>query len=508
MPTNRNAEEKAGSEWQMWQEVQEALGKLPEEELPQQVRKVPPPVRKVPELRHMIEQYLAPKPSQRFELEDIIALTKTLCQGYAIAEQELGRETSSNAGPSSRGAQEKTQSKSRRKPPALPKDGELPLQGKEQMRNRVMAAFIARHVSYDPRVRAFREQALGGRRLDVEQGMRFADSAATRYLPEGEFARLGIPTVDNGITCRDEFLMPEDERRNYEHLDAVYAEDQYSDWPVEELYKLTQEPRKWALHFPADARTGALRPPHWVHHPGVEALRAVLIDNPRYYGMRQIETESFDHPWRPDVVHYWPGTLAEHWYNLSQALADQYHWEFADAARYVLTHEAPPTHPISLSWAGYGFDRSPSYYGPTLQLTLSAELWVSQETIDVAWKLARKRLIGGKNTSFAESSYERLLFVVEQTPLNAQKFKWRALANDWLDRHPISECGDSQSLDTEKRTNYQRNFRSAVLAARERILGIDRNKHNSRFKVEGRFTVEQFFCKDANLFTEDSSVPF
>jgi hypothetical protein len=134
-----------------------------------------------------------------------------------------------------------------------------------------------------------------------------------------------------------------------------------------------------------------------------------------------------------------PDSVLGELHRLSQRLAQQYPWEPAAAAAFVVEGAVPRVHPLLASTRFSMGDPAP----PLARITLDVEPWVPASAVAAFYKELKARMHRPRGRPVSERSAELIWFVLSQRRATPN-VTWRELLERWSREHPEHTDRDSR----------------------------------------------------------------
>jgi|SRR5215217_3333322 len=248
-----------------------------------------------------------------------------------------------------------------------------------------------------PGVVWFRERALKGKLLSTDEARVFINSPATACFRLEDFEEWSIPLVG--------------------HTSEI--------WGVEWADNETLD-RRLTIRIVSPGHDAPVRK-HLILHDGEQHLAEDtvkrLLERGYTLGARTKRTSVLD-----DLL------------KVSDSLVGSLNIAEVEATNFILTGEWPKLSTVT-AWIGWGDDKN---------ITITADSWVSSETIRKLYRQLQHQIRGGDNRPLSEKSLAVFLFVTEVCAdlyySGGEKPSWNELLARWNERHPNSSYKDRSGL--------------------------------------------------------------
>jgi hypothetical protein len=287
----------------------------------------------------------------------------------------------------------------------------------ERRRAQAYSAFAAKSAATELRVLRFRDRALDGRTLTVEEAKALLTSPVAAQFSTAWFRNHRVPVVAHVSKVDD----VEDGQNPYEARRRIEVNGSH----------FNQEAIRWILNggpvFPGET----VHPedetiPSAVHLPIVSVPLETLWNGEGYV----LALES-------SVI----GELVE----LGQKLARWYFWQQAEAIRFILLGDiVPQIAPLKAQVALSGRGTTAGAALNHGHITLTAEPWVSPESVRDFYQSIRQQVFGRKARQFSERNVTVFNFVTDRMEVETvrepgqlprrrlvRRETWRALMEAW-----------------------------------------------------------------------------
>ncbi|HET6661584.1 MAG TPA: hypothetical protein VFH16_16860 [Rubrobacter sp.] len=291
----------------------------------------------------------------------------------------------------------------------------------ERRRAEAYSVYAAKIAATEFRVLRFRDRALDGRTLTVEEAKALLTSPVAAQFSTAWFRRHRVPVVAHVFEVND----VEDGQNPHEARRVIEVNGRHFD----------QQAIRWILNG------GPVFPGEILHPEDDTILSAVhtpIVSVPlETLGIGEGDVLALER----SVV----GELVE----LGQKLASWYSWEEEEALRFIVLGDIVPQ--IAPLKAQVALRRRGTTAGAGLNhghITLTAEPWVSPETVRDFYQTIRQQVFGRKTRQFSERNVTVFKFVTERMEVETvqepgqlpssrlvRRAPWRALMEAWNSEH-------------------------------------------------------------------------